>query len=98
MNDFVIKGCAAIIVIAICATGCSWYSRNSVIHGSRQDAMPICAFPKEAYLENLHFVMPTVGLFVGVSEFEDKAKVVSTPAHALSAGFFQSPFFQSAFF
>ncbi|HME44996.1 MAG TPA: hypothetical protein VKF36_18025 [Syntrophorhabdales bacterium] len=69
--------------------------------GSVQYNIPACVFPNKNDMEQLHLVAPTVGLFIGVSEYEEngkKAGVLPTVAHALSASLFQSPFYQAAFF
>lgn len=90
-------GCV-ILVLVLCGFGCSEYTSSFVIEGSVKTATPTCTFPKKDLLDSLHLAMPTVGLFIGVSEYDEKAGVYSMPAHAISAGLFQSPFFQAAFF
>jgi WD40 repeat protein len=46
--------------------------------------------------QNISLVAPTVGLFVGVSEYGDRAGMNSTPAHTLGAALMYSSFYNAA--
>jgi WD40 repeat protein len=53
--------------------------------------------PKTPYPTNgLSFAFPTVGLFIGVSDYGEAAKVTSTPAHALGAAVMYDAFVNAA--
>lgn len=53
--------------------------------------------PKTPYPTNgLSFAFPTVGLFIGVSDYGEAAKVTSTPAHALGAAVMYEAFTNAA--
>lgn len=55
-----------------------------------RENMPLCD------LRTLKLAVPTVGLFIGVSNYGPGAGVFSTPAHGLSAGLFEDPFSRAA--
>jgi hypothetical protein len=98
MNDHSLKSSLVIIVLIIYSFGCSMSISKSSDHAVFEINTPACIFPDKSDLERLHLVMPTVGVFIGVSEYGEKAQVFSTPAHATNAGLFQAPFYQAAFF
>ncbi len=85
-------------VFSILSSSCSEHTIRSNINMTVRDNTPKCAFPYKNYLKNLFLVQPTVGVFIGVSEYGTEAKVFSTPAHSISACLFQSTFFQAAYF
>jgi WD40 repeat protein len=47
-------------------------------------------------VHELSLVPTTVGLFIGVSNYDESAKVYSTPAHTLSAAEFRDTFYEAA--
>lgn len=49
-----------------------------------------------ASTEGLSFIFPTVGLFIGVSDYGEAAKVTSTPAHTLGAAAMYEAFVDAA--
>jgi WD40 repeat protein len=46
--------------------------------------------------QGISLVAPTVGLFIGVSEYAERSGMNPTPAHTLSAALMYSPFFNAA--
>ena len=99
MNNFRFKLIIILTVASsILVSSCSEYSIRYGSDMTIRDNTPKCAFPYKDYLKDLFLVQPTVGVFIGVSEYGAKAKVFSTPAHSISACLFQSNFFQAAFF
>lgn len=46
--------------------------------------------------DDLRLAWPTVGLFIGVSQYEAKAKAVSTPAHSIAAALMHEAFYDAA--
>jgi WD40 repeat protein len=53
--------------------------------------------PKTPYsTEGLSFASPTVGLFIGVSDYGEAAKATPTPAHALGAAVMYEAFVDAA--
>jgi hypothetical protein len=52
--------------------------------------------PPPPSTEGLSLAAPTVGLFIGVSEYGQRAGVPSTAAHTLSAALLHEPFFVGA--
>src|SRR6266849_4394859 len=97
MIDFRLMLYSALSVVAIGVSGCSAYHMESITNGEIKDATPTCAVPPNNDLERFYLAMPTVGIFIGISDYGEK-QFFSTPAHAISAGLFQAPFFQAAFF
>src|SRR5712692_1831773 len=97
MIDFRLMLYSVVGVVAIGVSGCSVYHMESVVNGKFKDATPTCAVPSNEDLERFYLAMPKVGTFIGISDYGEK-QFFSTPAHAISAGLFQAPFFQAAFF
>ena len=75
--------------------GCLWSGCSSYKARTSSDIQVQVPFmPPET--RGLSLAEPTVGLFVGVSEYGERANVYSTPAHTLSAALLYEPFFQAA--
>jgi WD40 repeat protein len=53
--------------------------------------------PQEPYpTDGLVLAQPTFGLFIGISDYDDRAKVQPTPAHTLGAALMYDAFFNAA--
>lgn len=77
--------------ILVCASlGCSSHSVRSTTRTT------ITAQPPPPRTEGISLPAPTVGLFIGVSDYGERATVYSTPAHTLSAALMYEPFFNAA--
>ena len=79
---------AAVAILSACITYHEVHKVGGPIYV--QENMPSCEVP------TLKLAIPTVGLFVGISNYQAKAGVFSTPAHGLSAGLFSDPFSRAA--
>ncbi len=82
----------ALVLATLCATvGC--YSSHTVdSHTEYQYSFP----PPLRTPQAISLVAPTVGLFIGVSEYGERSQMPPTPAHTLGAAFMYSPFFNAA--
>ncbi len=83
-----------VVCIAVVAnfSGCSfYYSSNSTSSRTTiHDTMPSCS------LKGIQLALPTVGLFIGVSNYDESAQVWTTPAHSISAAMYREIFFQGS--
>lgn len=47
-------------------------------------------------IDNVDLTIPTVGLFIGISNYREEAGVYSTPAHTISAATMMEPFYRAS--
>ncbi len=82
---------AAIAVTGVCVAGArASQSVSTTIKGT------IKTPPVPPSTVGLSLAAPTVGLFIGVSDYGERASAFPTPAHTLSAALMYEPFFNAA--
>lgn len=57
---------------------------------------PACVASLANKLRNVRHAQPIVGVFLGVSNYSEKSRLWSTPAHTISAAMFREPFYLTA--
>lgn len=79
-----------LFLASLMLTSCQFGYVETVEEGSESFPAPACP------IDNVDFAIPSVGLFIGISNYREEAGVYSTAAHTISAATMLEPFYRAS--